>query len=66
MIGDESAFDGLRGAAARSYRLSFDVGPLSALTFNRGLTAGARPLFQASPPTFAAKAVHGARCGARA
>ncbi len=56
VIGDESAFDGLRGPPSEGYRTSSYVGPLSALTFNRGFTGRRRPLFQASPPKFAAKA----------
>src|SRR3712207_7091658 len=38
VIGDESAFDALRGPPSEGYRTSIWVGPLSALTFNRGLT----------------------------
>jgi serine-type D-Ala-D-Ala carboxypeptidase/endopeptidase (penicillin-binding protein 4) len=53
VIGDESAWDGLRGGPASSYRTSIWVGPLSALTFHRGFQ-GRR--FQADPPRTAAKA----------
>ena len=56
VIGDETVFDGLRGPPSEGYRTSSYVGPLSALTFNRGFTGSRRPLFQASPPLFAAKA----------
>ena len=56
VIGDESAFDGLRGPPSEGFRTSSYVGPLSALTFNRGFTGRRRPLFQATPPAFAAKA----------
>ncbi len=56
VIGDETAFDGLRGPPSEGFRTSIWVGPLSALTFNRGFTGRRRPLFQASPPLFAAKA----------
>jgi serine-type D-Ala-D-Ala carboxypeptidase/endopeptidase (penicillin-binding protein 4) len=56
VIGDESVFDGLRGPPSEGFRTSSYVGPLSALTFNRGFTGRRRPLFQASPPAFAAKA----------
>jgi serine-type D-Ala-D-Ala carboxypeptidase/endopeptidase (penicillin-binding protein 4) len=56
VIGDETVFDGLRGPPSEGYRTSIWVGPLSALTFNRGFTGRRRPLFQASPPKFAAKA----------
>jgi D-alanyl-D-alanine carboxypeptidase/D-alanyl-D-alanine-endopeptidase (penicillin-binding protein 4) len=53
VIGDESAWDGLRGGPASSYRTSMWVGPLSALSFNRGIT-GRR--FQTDPPRTAATA----------
>ena len=56
VVGDETVFDGLRGPPSEGYRTSVWVGPLSALTFNRGFTGRRRPLFQASPPKFAAKA----------
>jgi D-alanyl-D-alanine carboxypeptidase/D-alanyl-D-alanine-endopeptidase (penicillin-binding protein 4) len=56
VIGDESAFDGLRGPPSEGFRTSIWVGPLSALTYNRGFTGRRRPLFQARPPLFAAKA----------
>jgi serine-type D-Ala-D-Ala carboxypeptidase/endopeptidase (penicillin-binding protein 4) len=60
VVGDETLFDGLRGPPSEGYRTSTWVGPLSALTFNRGITGRRRPLFQASPPAFAAKAFTGA------
>jgi D-alanyl-D-alanine carboxypeptidase/D-alanyl-D-alanine-endopeptidase (penicillin-binding protein 4) len=56
VIGDESAFDGFRGPPSEGFRTSIWVGPLSALTFNRGFTGRRRPLFQARPPLFAARA----------
>jgi D-alanyl-D-alanine carboxypeptidase/D-alanyl-D-alanine-endopeptidase (penicillin-binding protein 4) len=56
VIGDETQWDGLRGPPSEGFRTSIWVGPLSALTFNRGFTGKRRPLFQASPPLFAAKA----------
>jgi D-alanyl-D-alanine carboxypeptidase/D-alanyl-D-alanine-endopeptidase (penicillin-binding protein 4) len=56
VIGDESAFDTLRGPASEGYRATFEVGgPLSALTFNRGRTGTRRPYFQANPARFAAR-----------
>ena len=58
MIGDESAFDGLRGPPSEGFRTSFCVGPLSALTFNRGFTGRRSPLFQARPPTVRREGVH--------
>ena len=60
VVGDESAFDGLRGPPSEGFRTSLYVGPLSALTFNRGFTGRRSPLFQASPPTSAARAFTGA------
>jgi D-alanyl-D-alanine carboxypeptidase/D-alanyl-D-alanine-endopeptidase (penicillin-binding protein 4) len=57
VIGDESAWDGLRGGPASSYRTSGWVGPLSALSFDRGLTGRRRPYFQADPPRSAASAL---------
>jgi D-alanyl-D-alanine carboxypeptidase/D-alanyl-D-alanine-endopeptidase (penicillin-binding protein 4) len=56
VIGDESAFDSLRGPPSEGYRTTNEVGPLSALTFNRGRTGARRPFWQRSPPLFAARA----------
>ena len=54
VYGDESAFDSLRGGPDSGYGVSPYVGPLSALSYNRGLfTEGGRG-YQASPPAFAA------------
>ena len=54
VYGDESAFDSLRGGPDSGYGVSPWVGPLSALSYNRGLfTEGGRG-YQASPPAFAA------------
>jgi serine-type D-Ala-D-Ala carboxypeptidase/endopeptidase (penicillin-binding protein 4) len=54
IYGDESAFDSLRGGPDSGYGVSIWVGPLSALSYNRGLfTEGGRG-FQANPPAFAA------------
>ena len=54
VYGDESAFDSLRGGPDSGYATSIWVGPLSALSYNRGLfTEGGRG-FQANPPAFAA------------
>jgi D-alanyl-D-alanine carboxypeptidase/D-alanyl-D-alanine-endopeptidase (penicillin-binding protein 4) len=54
VYGDESAFDSLRGGPDSGYGVSTWVGPLSALSYNRGLfTEGGRG-FQANPPAFAA------------
>ncbi|HWK25018.1 MAG TPA: D-alanyl-D-alanine carboxypeptidase/D-alanyl-D-alanine-endopeptidase [Solirubrobacter sp.] len=56
VVGDESAFDVLRGVPASGFKLSGDVGPLSALAFNHGRTGLRAPYFQASPARFAADA----------
>jgi D-alanyl-D-alanine carboxypeptidase/D-alanyl-D-alanine-endopeptidase (penicillin-binding protein 4) len=56
VVGDESAFDSLRGPPSEGYRTTNEVGPLSALTFNRGRTGARRPYWQKSPPLFAARA----------
>jgi serine-type D-Ala-D-Ala carboxypeptidase/endopeptidase (penicillin-binding protein 4) len=54
VYGDESAFDSLRGGPDSGYGVSPWVGPLSALSYNRGLfTEGGRG-YQADPPAFAA------------
>ena len=63
VIGDESAFDAFRGVPASGYRLTSEVGPLSALSFNHGRTGKAAPYFQASPATLRRP---GLREGARA
>jgi serine-type D-Ala-D-Ala carboxypeptidase/endopeptidase (penicillin-binding protein 4) len=55
VVGDETYFDGLRGGPASSYGVSTWVGPLSALSFNRGLTVGRRPSFQRQPALYAAQ-----------
>ena len=55
VVGDESAFDGLRGTISEGYRVTSEVGPLSALTFNRGRSGKRRPWFQKSPARFAAR-----------
>jgi D-alanyl-D-alanine carboxypeptidase/D-alanyl-D-alanine-endopeptidase (penicillin-binding protein 4) len=56
VIGDESAFDALRGGPESGYATSVWVGPLSALSFNQGRTGRRRPRFQSSPALFAAQA----------
>jgi len=55
VIGDESAFDSLRGGPSEGYRTTSEVGPLSALSFNRGRTGKRRPYFQPTPARFAAR-----------
>jgi D-alanyl-D-alanine carboxypeptidase/D-alanyl-D-alanine-endopeptidase (penicillin-binding protein 4) len=56
VIGDESAFDAFRGVPSSNFRLTSEVGPLSALSYNRGRTGVPRPYYQASPALFAAQA----------
>ena len=43
VVGDESPFDARRGVPSSGFRLTSEVGPLSALTFDRG-RSGERPL----------------------
>jgi len=52
--GDETAFNSLRGVPSSGFRLTSEVGPLSALTFNRGRTGRRSPYWQARPARFAA------------
>ena len=54
VLGDEELFDGLRGGPDSGYRVSRDVGPLSALAFNRGLANKRGTAFQVEPAAFAA------------
>jgi D-alanyl-D-alanine carboxypeptidase/D-alanyl-D-alanine-endopeptidase (penicillin-binding protein 4) len=54
VVGDESAFDSLRGGPDSGYGVSVWVGPLSALSYNRGLFTEGGQGFQANPPAFAA------------
>ena len=52
--GDEGLFDELRGGPDSGYRVSRDVGPLAALSFDRGLANPRGSAFQVNPPAFAA------------
>ncbi len=54
VYGDESRFDSLRGGPESGYSTSIWVGPLSALSFNRGLGSETGGSFQTNPPLFAA------------
>lgn len=54
VFGDESLFDSLRGGPDSGYGVSVWVGPLSALSFNRGLARENGSAFQQNPPAFAA------------
>jgi D-alanyl-D-alanine carboxypeptidase/D-alanyl-D-alanine-endopeptidase (penicillin-binding protein 4) len=55
VLGDESLFDSLRGGPDSGYGVSTWVGPLSALSYNRGLARENGSAFQTRPPEFAAK-----------
>jgi D-alanyl-D-alanine carboxypeptidase/D-alanyl-D-alanine-endopeptidase (penicillin-binding protein 4) len=55
LLGDESLFDSLRGGPDSSYGVSEWVGPLSALSYNRGLARENGSAFQTRPAEFAAK-----------
>ncbi len=52
--GDESRLDSLRGGPDSGYGVSIWVGPLSALSYNRGLADEGGHAFQLNPPSFAA------------
>lgn len=54
VYGDESRFDGLRGGPDSGYGVSIWVGPLSALSYNRGFASESGSGFQLNPPAFAA------------
>jgi serine-type D-Ala-D-Ala carboxypeptidase/endopeptidase (penicillin-binding protein 4) len=54
VLGDESAFDPLRGGPDSGYTTSVWVGPLSGLSYNRGLGDESGRSFQVNPPIFAA------------
>jgi hypothetical protein len=56
IIGDESRFDSLRGIPTSHFGFSRDLGgPLSALTFDRGLAKENGSAIQGNPPLFAAQ-----------
>jgi serine-type D-Ala-D-Ala carboxypeptidase/endopeptidase (penicillin-binding protein 4) len=54
VYGDESRHDSLRGGPYSAFGVSIWVGPLSALSFNRGLADEGGSSYQSSPPAFAA------------
>jgi len=54
VYGDESRHDSLRGGPDSGYGVSIWVGPLSGLSYNRGLANEAGSAFQLNPPAFAA------------
>lgn len=57
VIGDESAFDAFRGVPSSGYALTSDVGPLSALSYDHGVTGKRRPFWQGNPAKFTADAL---------
>jgi serine-type D-Ala-D-Ala carboxypeptidase/endopeptidase (penicillin-binding protein 4) len=54
VYGDETMFDSRRGTPESGWRTSIEVGPLSALDYNRGLATERGFGFQLNPPLFAA------------
>lgn len=54
VVGDESAFDARRGVPSSAFRLTGDVGPLSALSYRRGMTGRRAPYWQPRPARAAA------------
>ena len=60
IYGDESKFDALRGGPDSGYRISPYVGPLSGLSYNRGLATESGRGYQSNPPAFAAARLDGA------
>jgi D-alanyl-D-alanine carboxypeptidase/D-alanyl-D-alanine-endopeptidase (penicillin-binding protein 4) len=54
VYGDESRHDSLRGGPDSGYGVSIWVGPLSALSYNRGFADEHGSAFQSNPPSFAA------------
>jgi D-alanyl-D-alanine carboxypeptidase/D-alanyl-D-alanine-endopeptidase (penicillin-binding protein 4) len=54
VYGDESRFDSLRGGPDSGFRTSIWVGPLSALSYNRGFASERGTAYQSNPPAFAA------------
>ncbi len=60
IYGDEAKFDSLRGGPDSRYVVSPYVGPLSGLSYNRGLATEGGRGYQVSPPAFAAARLDGA------
>jgi serine-type D-Ala-D-Ala carboxypeptidase/endopeptidase (penicillin-binding protein 4) len=60
IYGDETRFDSLRGGPDSGYGTSIWVGPLSALSFNRGLANSRGSAFQTKPPLTAARRLQAA------
>lgn len=64
IIGDESRFDSLRGIPDSGFGLDHDLGgPLSGLTFDRGLANEKGSAVQSNPPLFAAQKMSSALKG---
>ncbi len=57
ILGDESDFDAFRGVPSSHYALTSDVGPLSALSYDHGVTGKRRPFWQGNPAQFTADAL---------
>jgi len=55
IYGDESFFDSRRGLPSSRFRVSTDLGPLSALSFNEGTLPGYGFGFQSDPARFVAQ-----------
>ena len=55
VIGDESYFDARRGPPSANFQTSAWVGPLSALSYDRGMSGRSWPRFQSRPALFAAQ-----------
>jgi serine-type D-Ala-D-Ala carboxypeptidase/endopeptidase (penicillin-binding protein 4) len=55
VVGDDTYFDARRGLPWTDFRISIDVGPLSALSFNEGTLRGFGGGFQPNPPLFVAQ-----------
>ncbi len=55
VIGDEGLFDARRGPPSANFQTSPWVGPLSALSYDRGMSGRSWPRFQARPALFAAQ-----------
>jgi len=54
VFGDAAAHDSLRGGPDSGFGVSIYVGPLSGLSYNRGLATESGRGYQATPPAFAA------------
>ena len=64
VIGDEALFDSRRGPPSEGFATSPWVGPLSALSYERGLSGTSWPRYQSRPALFAAQRFERALAGA--